>query len=254
MADPREQFLERFTRTLFHAHHSGFVLKGGTALRVLFGTDRLTNVIDLDFTGPKRTADSLHRSVRHAIDAAARGLPLSGLTVSEPGKGEKNPRWKVNFLTADGARHHVEIEVSRDPDRAPPGPIVQRTFTPHAAVGIARFWVDIYDEPTLAATKLAALLGRETPRDVYDLDLLKDVAPAVAPELVAWAVERADLRGEDPVDVLWAHLDGLSYARFETELAGALSPEVAARIDETAWTAMKIRVGEYAARLLGSRT
>lgn len=252
MADLREQFLERFTRALFHTPHSGFVLKGGMALRTLFGPERLTKDVDLDFTGVKRTANSLHTGVRHAIDQAARGLPSSDLAVTEPGKHEMSPRWKIQFATADGRRHHVEVEVSRDPGRAPPGAIVQRTFTPHAAIGIARFWVDIYDEPTLAATKLAALLGRETPRDVYDLDLLQGVAPAISPELVAWAVRRAHLQGGDPVAVLWAHLDALSYARFESELEGALSPQVAARIDETAWTAIKLKIGEYAEQLLSA--
>ena len=250
MADPREQFLERFTRALFRTPHSGFVLKGGTALRTLFGPDRLTKDVDLDFTGAKRTANSLHTGIRNAIDAAAHGLPLSGLTVGEPGKNEMSPRWKINFQTADGRRHHVEVEVSRDPERTPPGRIVQKTFIPHAAAGIARFWVDIYDEPTLAATKLAALLGRETPRDVYDLDLLMGVADTLSPALVAWAVARAHLEGQDPVQVLWAHLDGLSYARFESELEGALSPKVRERIDEAAWTAMKLKVGVYAERQL----
>lgn len=250
MADPREQFLERFTRALFHQPHSGFVLKGGTALRTLFGPERLTKDVDLDFIGAKRTANSLHTGVRHAIDLAARGLPFSGLSVSEPGKSEMSPRWKINFATADGRRHHVEVEVSRDPGRAPPGSVVQRSFTPHAAVGIPRFFVDIYDEPTLAATKLAALLGRETPRDVYDLDLLKEVAPAIGPELIQWAVTRAHLQGEDPVGVLWAHLEALSFARFESELEGALSPEARVRLDEEAWTAMKLGVGEYAERQL----
>src|SRR5579859_3207935 len=221
MADPREHFLERFTRDLFRTPHSGFVLKGGTALRALFGPDRLTQDVDLDFTGAYRTANSLHASIRHAIDATVRALGLKDLTVSEPGKNEISPRWKINFAIPDGSRHHVEVEVSRDPSRAPPGHIVQKRFTPHAATGVAHFWVDMYDEPTLVATKLAALLGRETPRDVYDLDLLIDAADAVSPELIAWAVGRAHLQGEDPVKVLWAHLDALSYARFESELEGA---------------------------------
>lgn len=250
MADPRAQFLERFTRALFRTPHSGFVLKGGTALRALFGAERLTQDVDLDFTGAKRSADALHANVRHAIDAAARGLGLTDLAVHAPGKGEQSPRWKINFLSTDGRRHHVEIEVSRDPKRSPPGAVVQRPFVPEAAPGIARFWVDVYDEPTLAATKLAALLGRATPRDVYDLDLLSGVARTVAPMLVRWAITRAQLEGEDPVRVLWAHLDLLPYARFEAELAVALDPTVARRIDETEWTALKLRVGEYAEGLL----
>lgn len=250
MAALREQFLERFARALFQKRGSGFVLKGGGALRALFGPERLTQDIDLDFIGAKRSADSLHTSVRHAIEAAARGLALTDLTVSEPGKAERSPRWKLNFSDAAGARQHLEIEVSRDPERAPPGTVTQKPFEPRAASGIARFWVDVYDEATLAATKLAALLGREVPRDVYDLDLLRAAAPAIPPALVAWSVSRAHLDGRDPVRVLWEHLDALGYDRYRAELEGSLSPEAATRVDETEWTAMKLRVGEYLERQL----
>lgn len=250
MVDPREQFLERFTRALFHTPHSGFVLKGGTALRALFGPDRLTKDVDLDFMGPKRSAEALFGSVRRAVDVAARGLGLRDLAVSEPRKGEMSPRFKVNFTAPDGTRHHVEIEVSRDPKRAPPGAVMQQPFEPAAAHGIARFWVDMYDAPTLAATKLAALLGREVPRDIYDLDLLRGQAPSVPPALVAWAVEHGGLEGQDPVHVLWAHLDALGYARCAAELSPALATDIARRLDETEWTAMKLRVGEYAERLV----
>lgn len=252
MAALREQFLERFARALFQKRGSGFVLKGGGALRALFGPERLTQDIDLDFVGAKRSADSLHTSVRHAIEAAARGLALSDLTVSEPGKAEQSPRWKLNFSDATGLRQHLEIEVSRDPRRAPPGVVIQKPFEPRAATGIARFWVDIYDEATLAATKLAALLGREVPRDVYDLDLLRGAAPTIPPALVTWAVERARLDGGDPVRVLWEHLDALGYNRYQAELEGSLTPAAAARLDETEWTAMKLRVGEYLERQLGA--
>ena len=53
MAALREQFLERFARALFQKRGSGFVLKGGGALRALFGPERLTQDIDLDFVGAK---------------------------------------------------------------------------------------------------------------------------------------------------------------------------------------------------------
>ncbi|MFI4921179.1 MAG: nucleotidyl transferase AbiEii/AbiGii toxin family protein [Gammaproteobacteria bacterium] len=252
MAALREQFLERFARALFQKRGSGFVLKGGGALRALFGPERLTQDIDLDFVGAKRSADSLHTSVRHAIEAAARGLALKDLIVSEPGKAEQSPRWKLNFSDAAGLRQHLEIEVSRDPRRAPPGVVVQKPFEPRAATGIARFWVDVYDEATLAATKLAALLGREVPRDVYDLDLLRGPAGDIPPALVAWAVGRAGLGGREPAQVLWEHLDALGYDRYRAELEGSLAPAAAARLDETEWTAMKLRVGEYLERQLGA--
>lgn len=250
MDDLREQFLERLTRALFQKKGEGFVLKGGGAMRALFDSGRLTRDVDLDFTNPKRSADSLHHSVRRAIESAARGLALRDLAISEPGKTEASPKWKINFLDAAGQRCHVEVEVSRDPRRAPPGAIVQKPFVPRAAAGIARFWVDIYDEPTLIATKVAALLGREAARDVYDLDLLMGVSAVPAPKLVKWAVERAHVEGEDPGTPLHAHLNALTWERYLTELRDALPEGTAARIDEREWHAMKQRVGDYVAGLL----
>ncbi|MGB9429059.1 MAG: nucleotidyl transferase AbiEii/AbiGii toxin family protein [Gammaproteobacteria bacterium] len=250
MADLREQFLERLARALFQKKGEGFVLKGGGAMRALFGAQRLTKDIDLDFTNPRRSADSLHHTVRRAIESAARGLPLRDLAVSEPGKAEASPKWKINFADASGQRFHVEVEVSRDARRAPPGAVVQQPFVPRAAAGIPRFWVDIYDPPTLIATKLAALLGRETARDVYDLDLLMGASAAPSPEQVRWAVKRAQLQEQDPLAVLRAHLDGLDWQRYLTELRDALPEETAARIDEREWSALRKRVGDYVAGLL----
>ena len=250
MNNLREQFLERFIRALFQKKGEGFVLKGGGAMRALFDSERLTKDVDLDFTNPKRSADSLHHSIRHAIDSAARGLALRDLTVSEPGKRESSPKWKINFLDADGQRCHVEVEVSRDPQRAPPGAVVQKPFVPRAA-GIPRFWVDIYDEPTLIATKLAALLGREAARDVYDLDLLMGAsARPPSRELLQWAVQRAHLDAADPLTTLRAHLEALTWERYLMELRDALPEETVARIDELEWQAMKKRVGDYLANLL----
>jgi predicted nucleotidyltransferase component of viral defense system len=249
MSTLREQFLERLIREVFLRKGSGFVLKGGAAMRSLLGEQRLTKDVDLDFTNPKRTADALHKTLRRAIAAAAKGLPLDELTVSAPGKRELSPRWKVNFRDRQGTRFHVEVEVSRDARRAPPGGVVQQRFAPIAAGIMSPFWVDIYDQPTLIATKVAALLGRGAARDVYDLDLLLPGAVPSA-EQVTWAVERADLQEQDPVEVLGARLDALTWQRFQTDLLDALPEHIAERIDEAEWSAMRDRVGEGVQRLL----
>jgi len=113
MAAIREQFLERLTAALFRKRGEGFVLKGGGAMRARFGNERMTKDLDLDFTNPKRSADSLHNTVRHAIEHAARGLPLTARRIHEPGKAEASPRWKVNFRDDAGRPIHVEIEVEQ---------------------------------------------------------------------------------------------------------------------------------------------
>ena len=250
MDNIREQFLERLTAALFRRRGEGFVLKGGGAMRARFGNERMTKDLDLDFTNPKRSADSLYNTVRHAIDHAVRGLRVSDLQVHEPGKGEASPRWKVNFRDDTGQPVHVEVEVSRDPARVAPGRIEQHRYQPLAQRRGTRFWVDVYDDATLAATKLAALLGRGAPRDVYDLDLLMSATESPSPEQIDWVVRRAGIEGQSPVDVLWARLDDMGLERFLGELRDALPPAVAERIDAEEWEGMKLRVGEYAQTLL----
>jgi hypothetical protein len=253
MSTLREQFIERLIREIFLRKGSGFVLKGGAAMRSLPGEQRLTKDVDLDFTNPKRRADSLHNTLRRAIAAAARGLPLDDLTISTPGKGELSPRWKVNFRDRHGTRFHVEVEVSRDSHRAPPGTVVQQRFAPIATGIMSPFWVDIYDQPTLVATKVAALLGRGAARDVYDLDLLLPYAAPSAKQ-IGWAIERADLQGQDPVEVLGARLDALTWQRFQTDLRDALPEHIAERIDEAEWSSMRGRVRNGVQRLLERAT
>lgn len=250
MVTLREQFIERLIREIFLKNGGGFVLKGGGAIRTLFGGQRLTKDVNLDFTNPKRTAASLNKIVERAIMGAAQGLPVRDLNVSSPGKSERTPRWKINFKDPGSHTFHIEVEISRDPARAVPGAVVQKPFTPEAAKGIARFWVDIYTEPALIATKLAALLGREVPRDIYDLDLLIATSPPPSPDQIQWAIHRADLQDQDPIQILKARLKALTWDRYMTELRDSLPEHVAERIDEAEWRALKQRVGNYAERLL----
>lgn len=250
MATLREQFIERLIREFFLKKGNGFVLKGGGAIRALFGEQRLTKDVDLDFTNPKRTSDSLHNTVTKAIKSAATGLPVRNFSVSSPGKAERTPRWKINFNDATGQLFHVEVEISRDPVRIVPGTIVQKPFVPEAAQGVARFWVDIYDESALIASKLAALLGREVPRDIYDLDLLIAASQPPSGEQIQWAIHRAGLKHGDAITRLRERLNAMNWDRYQSELHDALPENVAERIDEPEWRAMKHRVGRYLEDLL----
>lgn len=241
--------MERFLRELF-LRSEGFVLKGGAAMRALFENHRLTKDVDLDFTHPARTADSLHNMIEHSITVAARDRNITQTEISRPGKKERTPRWKLNLTDSTGQRHHVEIEVSRDAVRAAPGTPRQVRYQPQTLTGVAPFWVDVYDMPALIASKLAALLGREVPRDVYDLDTLRRSEQQPDAKQVKWAIKRANLHETDPVTVLRAHLHAMDWHRFHTELLDSLPPEDAERMNSNEWEAMKQRVGVYAEALL----
>lgn len=246
MADSKGEFFARFLKELFQRRGEGFVLKGGAAMRALFGENRLTKDIDLDFTHPRRSAESLHNTIGRALKAAGRTPGLSDFRVSYPSKVEHTPRWKVNFEDADGRRQHVEVEVSLDAVRAVPGVPVQVRYATGALRHIAPFWVDVYDRPALIASKLAALLGRAVPapRDVYDLDLLCAAEESVDNDLVEWALERAGVERVDAVALLRDRLDALGWDQYVSQLADALPESESVRIDRNEWSAMKTRVAE----------
>ena len=102
----------------------------------------------------------------------------------------------------------------------------------------------------LRPAKLAALLGREVPRDVYDLDLLIPASSPPTPEQVHWAVERAQLRYDDAKQILSDRLRAMTWSRFQTELFDALPDHISTRFDEVEWESLKQRVGVYAKSLL----
>jgi len=238
------RFQARFLRELFRSPRSGFVLKGGLALNALYGSSRLTMDIDLDFPPDgERTADSLHTQINRGIQAALTGLRIDQIRVSAPGKAEVSPKWKVSGIAPDGSPFHVKVEVSRRPP-VPAGPTKQHALRSELAAGMPVFYVDVYDESTLAAMKLAALLSpsRHAPRDVYDLDLL--IADGYHPNAAALLDLLAVHKIAEPgfADLLESKLDSMGWDKFAAQVMSAFGQDEAQRFDPNAWEAMKGRV------------
>jgi hypothetical protein len=238
------RFQARFLRELFRSPKSGFVLKGGLALNALYGSSRLTMEIDLDFPPHgKRTADSLHSQIERAIHGALTGMQVGQIRLSAPGKAEVSPQWKVSGIAPDGSPFHVKVEVSRRPP-VPAGPTKQHALRSELAPGLPVFYVDVYDESTLAAMKLAALLApnRLAPRDVYDLDLL--IADGHHPSTAALRDLLIVLRIAESgaADLLESKFDGMGWDEFSAQVLSALGQDEAARFSPDEWDAMKGRV------------
>jgi hypothetical protein len=236
----------RFLKELFYGGRGGFVLKGGMALAALFGPSRLTRDVDLDFPGLReRTADSLHNQVMRALHIALRGSSVQDVRIAEPGKGELSPKWKVSGRTANGEPFHMRVEVSRRPP--PPGSVRQAVVSGVAAFGLGTYYVDLYDERTLAAMKLAALLDRTAVRDVCDLDLLlPDHSPGDA--LLEWAVSHAGVLPEDASRAVEQKLAAMGWEIFQTQMLA--DPAMMERVDSAGWDSMRERVRKQAAELL----
>jgi len=241
-------FQARFLRELFRAPRSGFVLKGGLALNALYGSSRLTMDIDLDFPPQnERTAESLHGQIMRAIRAALTGLRIHDSRISEPRKAEVSPKWKVSGTTPDGAPFNVQVEVSRRPP-VPVGGTRQHPVRNELAPGLPVFYVDLYDEATLAAMKLAALLSpnRHAARDIFDLDML--FANGHRPDRDAFRTlmtSRTPPAGE-PADEASRKIAAFTWQDYVAQVQPALEADEAARIDADEWMAMKDRVADIA--------
>ncbi|MGH8227085.1 MAG: nucleotidyl transferase AbiEii/AbiGii toxin family protein [Steroidobacteraceae bacterium] len=139
----------------------------------------------------------------------------------------------------------MKVEVSRRPP--PPGRVRQAAVSGVAAYGLGTFYVDLYDESTLAAMKLAALLERTAVRDVYDLDLLLPAHPP-GPSLIEWALERAGLAPQDALRHVQHQLASMDWNLFRSQMLS--DPAPLERFEETTWEDMKGRVQRALTSLL----
>lgn len=237
MSDLLQRVQARFLRELFRAGKSGFVLKGGMAVSTLFATSRLTRDVDLDFPAAKRTADSLHNQITRALQQALRGSGVVDVQISTPGKAELSPKWKVRGSGTSGEPFVMKVEVSRRPP--PPGHVRQAVISGAAAYGLGPFYVDLYDERTLVAMKLAALLDRTATRDVYDLDLLLP-SHIPGPTLIDWALEYAQVQPAEASQRVQQKLASLDWNLFRTQML--IDPALLEHYDEARWLDTKNRV------------
>jgi hypothetical protein len=135
--------------------------------------------------------------------------------------------------------------VSRRPP--PPGNVRQAVVSGVAAFGLGAYYVDLYDERTLAAMKLAALLDCTAVRDVCDLDLLlPDHSPGEA--LLEWAVSHAGVLPEDASRAVEQKLAAMNWEVFQTQMLA--DPAMMERVDSAGWDSMRERVRKQAADLL----
>lgn len=246
MSDLLQRVQARFLKEIFHSSKGGFVLKGGMALAALFGPSRLTHDVDLDFPAPgKRTADSLHNQVMRAVNQALRGTGITEVHISEPGKAELSPKWKVSGRAPTGESFHMRIEVSRC--QPPPGAVRQATISGVACFGLGTYYVDVYDERTLVAMKLAALLGRTATRDVCDLDLLLPTHDP-SPELLDWALQHANVRVDEASDAVREKLTSMDWPLFQTQMLA--DRELMERMTDARWQQMRDRVGTRLTHIL----
>lgn len=140
-------------------------LKGGTALNLfVFDVPRLSVDIDLNYLGSAdRDAMLAERPrVDEAIQAVCGRL---GIQVKRVPGDHAGGKWRLSYQSALGRPATLEVDVNYML-RTPLWPIVPRPSRTVADTTVAD--VPVVDVHELAAGKLAALLGRQASRDVFD--------------------------------------------------------------------------------------
>lgn len=134
------------------------LFKGGTALRIVFGSPRYSE--DLDFTGNNITA----QEVENIFTGTLAGLENTGIQVSlEEGKSTSGGYIGITMFHAYEKVIPIQIEVSLRKGRPLKGTraLIENEYIP------AYTLVHLSKEE-IAAGKMQALINRHKPRDFYD--------------------------------------------------------------------------------------
>src|SRR6202167_4783844 len=76
------------------------ILKGGMAIRALYGSTRLTKDVDFDGEG-SLSQQSMQAQMPKALLQAARQAGLNGIDVQQTKAGDRSSRWRIIGRTAE---------------------------------------------------------------------------------------------------------------------------------------------------------
>jgi predicted nucleotidyltransferase component of viral defense system len=216
------------------------VLKGGMAMRAVFGSLRLTKGIDFD-RQPSLSVDSLKSGLSKALVRAAAnaGIKQPEAAITKLTQTTARARLVGRAPTGEEVRFEVEIsgrhEIPADWRR-------RETVAPPGSYGMAPFMVESYTNDVLAAMKLAAAMSdaRNAPRDVYDLqDLIAAQANPVAILASRSAVQAlAQIRAN-----ALAKLELISFEMAREELLPYLPSDVRDMLTRDRWIEHTLTVG-----------
>jgi predicted nucleotidyltransferase component of viral defense system len=255
-ADLRDRTQMLFTQVLIRRGATRFILKGGLAMRALYGSARLTK--DVDFACEDSVSrQSMQAHMPPALTQAARATGLSGINVTHTKNAERSNRWRIQGVHPDGARITWEVEISSR--GIPPVKFIEtRPFATPATYRIPNFTVRVYSPAAMAGGKVNALLSenRSVPRDVYDLfDLVQQQADPVP--LWIERIPRETLKARRPQ--VMQKIDLITFDFANAELLPYIAPDIRAGIDAARWDEMRVQVADsvdqwFGRAIAGSQT
>ncbi len=248
-AGARDRCQMQFLAQLMRQGASRFILKGGMAMRALYGSARLTKDIDFDCEDSV-SPQSMKSQMPRALEQAARTAGLVNTRVTQTKAGDLESKWRLDAAIPGGRSMSFDVEVSRRgiPDDAY---VTTRSVQPPYEYRISAFVVRVYSEVAMAAAKVNALLSdnRNVPRDVYDLHDLVRRGVDPSPLWIAQVPREVLQRKRDAV---WAKVDGIRFEQAYDELLPYLPPGLRDMVDESRWDGMRAEVAAQVDRWLDS--
>jgi len=234
-----------FLSSLMRQGADRYILKGGMAMRALYGSARLTK--DVDFDCDDSISDhSLATRIANALEQAARAAGIVEQKVERTKSGERASRWRLTGRTRDSIAVTWEVELSR---RGVPDArfIETRPIQPPYEYTIAPFVARVYSETAMAAGKVNALLNdnRAVPRDVYDLD---DLVRRGASPVALWIEHLSRENLERKRDAVLPKVTLIDFPLANAELLPYLARDMRATIDEKRWGDIQLEVADGVGR------
>jgi predicted nucleotidyltransferase component of viral defense system len=246
-AEVRDRCQMQFLAQLMRQGAARFILKGGMAMRAIYGSARLTKDIDFDCENSVSAA-SMKAQMPKALEHVARSTGLVNPAVVQTKAGDLASKWRLDGSVAGGVRMALEVEISR---RGVPGDDYVTTMTVHAPFEyrISAFVVRVYTDAAMAAGKVNALLSenRAVPRDVYDL---YELAQQGADPSALWSAQLPREVLTRKRELVWAKVDGIRFEQAYAELLPYMPPDLRATIDEARWDGMRTDVADQVVKWL----
>ncbi len=229
------------------------VLKGGMAMRALFGSLRLTKDVDFE-RDPSLSNASLEKSLPQTLAAAALESGLKGAKAGISKHTRTTIRASLHATEPQSKQEiHFEVEISGR-GLPPPNHICRLTVIPPSDYFIAPFSINAFDSHAMAAAKVAALHSenRSVPRDIFDLndliarqadpcDLMANADSEWLKSLQRKAIDKASIVGWDRAnEELFPYLPPAVAQSLARDQWGELCLEVATQVD--AWVEQTLKI------------
>lgn len=148
------------------------VLKGGTAINVIYHSELYRLSVDLDFDLARNTSKEDMLVIKDKVSERIADIAVkSGYELKDPRPNYALHQIELYYESATGNRDKIKLDINCLSRCHVYEPVVKAAINPFDREDV--FHVRILSEHELFGAKLKALLERNTPRDIFDAYILE---------------------------------------------------------------------------------